>query len=179
MGKKITMKKWIALLISVIGIILVVDVSSLSTGASTLGIFYAILAGLCYSIFTVNNEVRNKELSSFISTLYIVTFSAVVINILAGFQYDLLSSLSTSQIGVVIGISLIGTILGILGYVIGIKLVGATTASVLSVFEPISGVFLAFIFLDETITKSQLIGISIVLVAIYLVITKRKIFIKN
>ncbi|MFP4456593.1 MAG: DMT family transporter [Clostridia bacterium] len=177
--KKVLLKKWIALLISLAGIIMIVDVASLSMNTSTIGMVYAILAGLCYSIFTVNNDVNNNEISSFISTLYIITFSAVVVNILAGLQFERWLSFTTPQIGVVVGISLIGTILGILGYVIGIRLVGATTASVLSVFEPISGVILAFLFLDESIIPIQLLGMNIVLIAVYLIVTERKIIRKN
>lgn len=174
MKRKITRNKWIALIISIIGIILVVDINNLSLSCSSEGMFYVLVAGLLYSLFTVSNEVSGGNIDGFISTLYITTFSALTINMLAGFKIDYWFSLTNEQLGVVFGISVVGTIIGILGFIIGIKLVGATSASVLSVFEPISGVLLAFIFLNETVTYIQILGIIIVLIAVYLVSLEQK-----
>jgi len=143
------------------------------------GMIFAIIAGLCYSIFTVNNEVNKDQTSGYTTTLYTITFSGLTMGVLASTQLNNWLAFNFNQIKVITGISLIGTILGILCFVVGIKLVGATTASVVSVFEPLSGVFLAYIFLDETISFIQSIGIMIVLVAVYLVTTKRKLAIKN
>jgi len=177
--KKITIRKWFALLVSLIGITLVVDITNLSMADSYKGMIFAIIAGLCYSIFTVNNEVNKDQTSGYTTTLYTITFSGLTMGVLASTQLNNWLAFNFNQIKVITGISLIGTILGILCFVVGIKLVGATTASVVSVFEPLSGVFLAYIFLDETISFIQSIGIMIVLVAVYLVTTKRKLAIKN
>jgi drug/metabolite transporter (DMT)-like permease len=177
--KKIAIRKWFALLVSLIGIAFVVDITNLSMADSGKGMIFAVIAGLCYSIFTVNNEVNKDQTSGYTTTLYTITFSGLTMGVLASTQLNNWLAFNFNQLKVITGISLIGTILGILCFVVGIKLVGATTASVVSVFEPLSGVFLAYIFLDETISFVQSIGIMIVLVAVYLVTTKRKLAIKN
>jgi len=177
--KRISIRKWIALFISLIGITLVIDITNISISDSGKGMIFAVLAGLCYSIFTVNNGINKNNISGFTTTLYTITFSGLTMGFLASIQLNGWLAFNLSQIQVIIGISLIGTILGIFCFVEGIKLVGATTASVVSVFEPLSGVFLAFVFLDETISYIQSLGIAIVLLAVYLVTTKRKLAIKN
>ena len=177
--KRISIRKWIALFISLIGITLVIDITNISISDSGKGMIFAVLAGLCYSIFTVNNGINKNNISGFTTTLYTITFSGLTMGFLASIQLNGWLTFNLSQIQVITGISLIGTILGIFCFVEGIKLVGATTASVVSVFEPLSGVFLAFVFLDETISYIQSLGIAIVLLAVYLVTTKRKLAIKN
>jgi drug/metabolite transporter (DMT)-like permease len=177
--ESISKQKWFALIMTMMGIVLVLDIGSASIGISLRGLLYAIGAGFMYSLFTINNHARKSKVNSFVSTMYITTFAAIVLNIITGFQVSLWFSLSTNQWMIVLGISIVGTIIGILGFVHGIKLVGATTASVLSVFEPLSGVLLAFLFLNESISLLQILGITVILISIILVSKEKSKMIKK
>ncbi len=65
-------------------------------------------------------------------------------------------------------LGIFGTAIGFVWYYEGIERIGTTRAALFINFVPISGIFLAFILLDEPITRSLLIGTAMVLSGVYL-----------
>jgi drug/metabolite transporter (DMT)-like permease len=61
-----------------------------------------------------------------------------------------------------------GTVLGFVWYYEGIKKLGPSKASLFINFVPISAILMAFLFLDEPLTFSLLVGALLVTAGVYL-----------
>ena len=66
------------------------------------------------------------------------------------------------------GIALLSTVIAIITFFAGLERVGPTNASVLSTFEPVTTVILAFLFLGEEIGPMRVVGGILILVAVIL-----------
>jgi drug/metabolite transporter (DMT)-like permease len=63
-------------------------------------------------------------------------------------------------------IAVFSTVIAIVGFFIGMRILGAADASTLSTLEPVVTIALAAIFLGERLQPSQLIGAAVVLGAV-------------
>jgi drug/metabolite transporter (DMT)-like permease len=61
-----------------------------------------------------------------------------------------------------------GTVLGFIWYYEGIKAIGPSRAAVFINFVPVSGVFLGWLLLDESINLSLILGAVLVMGGVYL-----------
>ena len=77
-------------------------------------------------------------------------------------------SLTPMAWGLTILISFLTSIFGNAFLQLGVKYCGATTASILCTFEPITSVILGIIFLNESLTIFKLIGCGLIVLAVLL-----------
>ena len=56
--------------------------------------------------------------------------------------------------------------LAIVGFLVGLRWVGATRASMMSTFEPVVTVLLAAVWLGESVSMSQLLGGALILAGV-------------
>jgi drug/metabolite transporter (DMT)-like permease len=70
-------------------------------------------------------------------------------------------------------LALISTILAIGTLFAGIKLLGAPTAAMLSTLEPVVTIVLSMMILHQSVTKIQLIGGALILIAVVIVAIER------
>lgn len=172
--EKITKKKLTALIFSSFGIIMLID--KVSYG-NTVGIFLATLSGITYGLFLVYLDKSGfKHMDAFKCTFYISLFNIVGIFFFGKFTGDLTFALDLSAWLITILISFLTSIFGNAFLQLGVKYCGATTASILCTFEPITSVILGIIFLSEHITIFKFLGcIFIILAVVLLSINDKKI----
>lgn len=172
--EKITKKKLTALVFSSFGIIMLID--KVSYG-NTVGIFLATLSGITYGLFLVYLDKSGfKHMDAFKCTFYISLFNIVGIFVFGKFTGDLTFALDLSAWLITILISFLTSIFGNAFLQLGVKYCGATTASILCTFEPITSVILGIIFLSEHITIFKFLGcIFIILAVVLLSINDKKI----
>lgn len=164
--EKITLKKLLALTLSTIGIFMLVDEI---TGGSTYGIFLAALSGITYGLFLVYLDKSGfKHMDPFKCTLYISLFNIFGLFAFGKYTGDLTFSLTPLAWGLTILISFLTAIFGNAFLQLGVKYCGATTASILCTFEPITSVILGIMFLSESITILKLIGCGFIVIAVLL-----------
>ena len=164
--EKITLKKLSALIFSMIGIVLLVDEV---TGGSALGIFLAALSGITYSLFLVYLDKSGfKHMDPFKCTLYISLFNIVGLFVLGKVSGQLTFALTPMAWGLTILISFLTSIFGNAFLQLGVKYCGATTASILCTFEPITSVILGIFFLNESMTIFKIIGCGLIVLAVLL-----------
>lgn len=72
------------------------------------------------------------------------------------------------------GIAVIATMLPVATFLAGLKIIGATDASLLSTFEPVVTVVLAALLLGEKVQPMMVIGGVLILVAVLLIVKKKK-----
>lgn len=170
--EKVTFKKLLALILSSIGIILLVDKM---VAGSSFGIFLATLSGITYGLFLIFLDKSSfKHMDPFKCTLYISLFNIVGLFIFGKFTGKLNLNLTYFAWILTILISFLTSIFGNAFLQLGVKYCGATTASILCTFEPITSVFLGVIFLNENITFLKLLGCSFIIVAVILLSINNK-----
>ena len=150
-----------ALILSLLGILLVIDVQS---GGQMTGILLAILAAVIYAVYIMAGAKVTQGTDIRVSSTVIITSAAVVYGVY-GAWHGL--SLPNSEMGWVgsIGLALIGTVVAVWAFFEGVKRIGAVDASMLSTLEPVVTVILAWVLLGERLTALNLCGGALILVA--------------
>lgn len=162
--ESITRQKVLALILALAGTFLTIG---LSGGGQPLGILLAMTAPLIYSAYILTGSKLTKQAGVF-STSTVVILSAGVVFGLAVLIQGLNLPRTLAGWGSVLAISLGSTVLAVNLFFAGLKQVGPTNASVLSTFEPVTTVLLAFIFFGEEIGPMRVVGGLLILVAVIL-----------
>jgi len=137
------------------GLILVLGLNL--KGVNLMGILLAIGASVTYSLYIVAANFVLKEISPLLSSAVIASSAAVtygLIGVASGFTWHLSS---TTWLGI-LGIAFFCSILAMLTFFYGVKLIGPTSASVISSLEPIMTIAFAALFFQERLTLLQSLG---------------------
>jgi len=130
--------------------------------ANLMGLLIAFSAASVHSVNILAGNRILKTLSPLLSTASITTGAALTYGLIvlsSGFTRELSQ---TTWMGIA-GISFFSTIIAMLSFYKGMQLVGASTASILSMLEPVMTGVLAYLFLGERLTLLQGIGGGLVI----------------
>ncbi|MES2503426.1 MAG: EamA family transporter [Myxococcota bacterium] len=129
-----------------------------------LGIVLAAGSGLGYACYIFSSKSIKNNLSPMVSTFWVCFGCTITFVLEAGFQQHTLIWPETSDAWMLIaGFALFGTVLPIFLFLMGIKTLPASKASIISVLEPVAVLVLGVCVLGESITGIQLIGAAIIL----------------
>lgn len=134
-----------------------------------LGLLWIGLAAASYSCFTLLGRKTTRTHDSIAVTTYAITFCALFLILLNPPVYLVDGSMSSGMWLVAFGLSFIATVMAILLYVVGIKSIGASVTAVLSAFEPLSGLVVAFLLLGERLSLTQTAGITLIIFAVLMI----------
>lgn len=152
-------KNLMAIFLALIGVIVFL-VKSLVLVAS--GFLVGVLSGLLFAVFSV----MNKKLVHYISAISI-TFYQNFIAAVAAFIFFLpdfhIPSISTIMLLMLLGVFSTG--LAHTLFVFSMNKISARTAGVFAMLEPVYGLLLAFIFLNESLKIYQILGSCLIIVA--------------
>ena len=161
--EKLTRVKIIALALATTGVALIVD----PQGGQWTGILLAIGAAAIYSVYIIVGTGVMKQVSAM--------SSSTVIFASAGLVYGALMTVNgphwpTSVNGwlAVAAITLIATVIAVVTFLAGLKLIGPTDASMLSTLEPVVTVVLAALLFQEKLQLIALLGGGLILAAVIL-----------
>ena len=141
---------------------------------SLIGILLALGSGMTYAFYMVAVDKWGiKDLHPMVFSLYTCLFVSV---------YTFLYGLMTNQ--VTFGLTPLSWVFTFLVAVsvsiganaflqVGIRHTGASTAAILSMFEPITSVVCGILILRESLSGTKLLGCSLILIAVYLLTRKR------
>ncbi len=147
-----------------IGIILLGLALLADHGSGTLtlsGFAFAILSGLGYAIYVMVG--KKVEVSPILSTFLLCTGSTVLFMFMAFYERGAFSLPLPSDWISAIMLGVVCTLLPILLLLKAMQTISVTKASILGVLEPIATVIIGILFLEETITNQQWLGIAIVI----------------
>ncbi|MBM4347397.1 MAG: EamA/RhaT family transporter [Deltaproteobacteria bacterium] len=156
--------KVLALILALAGTFLTIG---LSGGGQPLGIALAMTAPFIYSAYILAGSKGTKQ-AGVLMTSTIVILSASVVFGLAVLIQGLNLPRTLVGWGSVVAIALGSTVIAVSTFFAGLERVGPTNASVLSTFEPVTTVILAFLFLGEEIGLMRVVGGFLILVAVIL-----------
>lgn len=150
-----------------------------SEAVNPIGVWFSIASAFVYALFIVVIN-RSKEISSISNSL--LTFYALLVGTVVFFTrsifsgVDLMTGLDGGMAWLnLIGLAILPTIVSTATLAIATRNIGATKASVLGVFEPITAILVGTLVFGEALTPNIIMGIliSIVAVTFMIIVTKR------
>jgi len=139
------------------------------------GALWALVAAISYSLYVIINQETGKKVGSILFTTYSVTFSFLFINIhYLITEPTFTGSISEEGLFIVVLIAVFCTALPLLLFSEGIKQIGASRASLISMSGPVITAIFAYLLLNETFSFQQVIGATGV-ICILALLEKKKV----
>lgn len=172
-----TWQVWLAILATFVGVLILAQSDDTQT-IDPIGVLLALGSGLSYAIFIVivNSSRIIRPISSTMLTFYSLSVGMVIfyINTLLS-PNDLTTGINGSSAWLcLVGLAILPTIISTTTLALSTRKIGATKASVLGVFEPITAIMVGTIAFNEPITTNIIVGISIAIAAIIFMIMATK-----
>lgn len=160
-----TKNKIIALLVSITGVYILIGVKT--EGLHLGGVILAIASGFCYAacVMGMNNK-EIKKLSNLVTVFYFSLFAGVSLIIFTLLSGKFIFPMNTQTTTSIVGISLISTIVSIGLFVKALKIIGASSTSILGTFEPIISIIMGILLFNEKLTITLIIGTILILTSV-------------
>ena len=170
LNETVTLKQFIGLIMGFIGVVILVNPDSSST--SLISAVLCLMGAACYSFSTVFIQKNSAKTNKLVLIGWSIIFSVFLMIPMTLFylpstvpSFD--AFLSVLWLG---GVS---TGLAFLGYVRLIEKIGAVKTSTVAYFLPVFGIIWGYIFLEEKITTSIVIGCITILLGVFLATSKK------
>ena len=168
---------WLAIVATFVGVIIMTQ-SGDTHHINPLGVVLSIGSALVYALFIViiNRSHAISAIPSSLLTFYTLCVGAVVFLTRIGMSgTDMLAGITTKLDWLnLVGLALLPTIVSTATLAVATRNVGATKASVLGVFEPITAILVGTLVFGEALTDNIIIGITIAMVAVTFMIISTK-----
>lgn len=160
--------KWINGLIVIIGIILLTKVYTLdSESINSLGVLAGLASGLSYAIFLFSFK-KAALIGNARSTLTIAFFIFSLVLFLLIDHKEAVDVIYSKDLGWVILLGLLGGGISFFIYVIGLRGIRPSTASITAMAEPITATLIGVLYLHNRLSFIQVLGIGLILFSILL-----------
>lgn len=171
--EKLSKNKVGALILSAVGVYLLVGVSN--SGINLKGVGLALVSGVSYSccILSMNNKAI-KTLDNKVMTFYFSLFAGSTITLLSYFNGGLTLHFNRELIFSYFGLSVVSTIIATILLIKAVKVIGATSASILGTFEPIVSLILGVALFNESITSIMIFGTILILFSVIIISMESK-----
>jgi drug/metabolite transporter (DMT)-like permease len=136
-------------------------------GGEWRGILLALSAAGIYSIYIIVGAGVMRQVSAVQSSMVIFTSAGLVFGALTAISGPHWPVTSAGWLAVA-GVTLIATVVAVVSFLAGLKLIGPTDASMLSTLEPVVTVLLAALLFGEMLQPTSLLGGGLILVAVLL-----------
>jgi len=165
-------REWLAMFLALLGVALTIGgaggMDMEHGGVDPLGVVMVIGSATWYSVYIVISDRYVHLAGAWISTAWIA-LGASVSFMLAGLVSGSLNwLLPASGVAIILAMIFLSTIMALGTFLAGMRLVGPTTASLLSTLEPVFTVLLAVLLLQEALRPLQIVGGGLVLAAVVL-----------
>lgn len=162
--EKFKIKKFLYLMVTTIGVFIMLDIKVGSI--NTIGVVLVLLSALCYAIYVLgasNDKVKNID--SYVMTFYISIISAIVGSTTGIVTNSFNNPINFYGIISILLIAFISTVVALMAFLKGVKLIGPTNSAIFSALEPIVSLVLGVIILGESISFKIIIGSTIIILA--------------
>jgi drug/metabolite transporter (DMT)-like permease len=159
--ERFTIQKGLALIICSAGLVLLLGASF--EGARLEGVLSVLGAAVIYSCYIIIGNRILKNLDPLVTSFYVCSSAGLAFLIYGLARGELLFDMSTSGWLSILGIAVLPTLFGVIGFFAGLRLIGATNASIISMLEPLITVVLSALLLGERITALQGSGGAVLL----------------
>ncbi len=158
-------KGWLALCLSIAGVILIIDPGKLDISLKLTGIIAGMLSGISYAFQIMTSKYISKSYSGYSQAFWSFMIAMLLLLPAAAVPLDIV----LGNIVYLILLAIFPTILAISLYFNGLNKVRASSASILGLIEPVSAVILSFLILHERISIPIMMGGALILAGAALV----------
>ena len=168
---------WLSIAATFGGVIIMTQGSG-GDSINPVGVALSLGSALVYALFIViiNRSKAIAQISNTLLTFYSLTVGAIVFWGKISFSDTAISAgIATGSDWLnLVGLALLPTIVSTATLAIATRNIGATKASVLGVFEPITAILIGTLMFGEPLTTNILLGIGIAIVAVTFMISATK-----
>lgn len=168
--EKITVVKWISLVLVILGCAFVTGIVGDASALHLRGILTGLGAGLGYALYSIFSRCAiEKGYHSFTILFYTFLFAAIGVMPLADLR--LIGSVifsAPAKVGFALVFGLISTVLPYLIYTIGLIYVENGKAAIIAAVEPVMATLLGVVLYQEKLSLWNMLGILLVFVSIVL-----------
>ena len=178
--QKISLSTALAILISLGGVVLLANPGP-GANVSTRGVTLVILSALSYALYMIFiNKTSLQQLSGPTLTFYSLLFGITVMVVKVGWLTEL-QPIPMTPMGLVCatGLSVFPTIVSILTVAVAVQLIGSVPVSILGALEPVTGVLVGVLIFGEILTFKAVLGIVLILAAVFVLVSHPRKLIKN
>ncbi len=168
-GERLDGLRWAALALSMLGLVLTLAGAGDLGDVDALGIVLSVLAAFAQAFYVLAArhgfpDIEPIEASA--STMGLAAIGYVAIALVTGQLAALGAPLASGEaLASVVAAGIVGAAIPTLCFIIGIRLLGAPRAAILATLEPVVGVTLAAVLLNERPAPMQIAGGALILLA--------------
>lgn len=152
--------KLLAVILVTIGIIMFAEINS---KGDKVGIILALLSGIFYSFYIIYLDASRLDRMNYLKLTFYLTLTMSASSLIFGLSVHGIDFDMTPKAWIYSGIiSLLATLIAAPMLQAGIKYEGASTAGILSAFEPMTTTALGAVFLSEHLGAVQLAGCGLI-----------------
>ena len=176
--ERLTGMQWFGIALAFFGVTIVIsrgDVMNMLINLSNAmgkGELLMLGAVLSWSIYTILGRFTLNKLSPLVATTYATCIGFVLLLVVTLYQYSNMPTqvfselLSWKNAAAILYLGILGTVLGFVWYYQGVAVIGASRAAIFTNLVPVFGVLLGFLFLNEAILWSMIIGGLITIIGV-------------
>lgn len=168
---------WLSIIATFAGVVIMTQGSGTET-INPVGVWLSLGSALVYALFIViiNRSKTISSVSSSVLTFYsLMVGSAVFMTKILVSDIDMMVGIDNGMAWLnLVGLAIFPTIVSTASLALATRNIGATKASVLGVFEPITAILVGTLFLGEALTTNIIVGIVISIVAVTFMIISTK-----
>lgn len=179
-GEKITAKKGIALIISLAGLIFIMNPFNMDSGENFKGILFSLTSAVFFGIYSAYGKRRIGKYGGIAQTsISFIIGSLILMCMLLFIGRPIISGITIDNIVLVIYVSIFVTGIGYFAYFKAMEKSNAVFASLVFFVKPALAPIFAVLILSESITWNVIIGILLILIGSYITLGTGKLLEKG
>lgn len=166
--EKLTKQKIIALGVSLLGIIIIINPFGISEGNTVMGMIFTLISALTFGLYSAIGKRKIEKIGGLAQTsISFLLGSAGLLVILLVTGKPIMEGITMNTLPVILYVGIIVTGLGYLFYFKAMEFGGAAKASIVFFLKPVFAPIVAVIMFHEIITINMYIGIAFILMGSY------------
>ena len=168
---------WLSIILTFVGVVIMTQSDSTQT-INPIGVILSLGSALVYALFIViiNRSKIISNISNSLLTFYALTVGAIIfLGKITLSDIHITTGLTGNMAWLnLVGLAILPTVVSTATLAIATRNIGATKASVLGVFEPVTAILIGTVVFGEALTTNIIVGILLSITAITFMIAKTK-----
>lgn len=168
---------WLSIFLTFVGVVIMTQ-SGTSQTVNPTGVLLSLGSALVYALFIViiNRSKVIHTISNSLLTFYALSVGAVVfLGKIAAADITITAGIAGSTAWLsLVGLAIFPTVVSTATLAVATRNIGATKASVLGVFEPVTAILIGTVVFGEALTANVIVGILLSIAAITFMIAKTR-----
>jgi drug/metabolite transporter (DMT)-like permease len=161
-----SVRKWIAIALVMVGIVLLTRVYDAGAADVTLlGVAAGLLAGACYALFIFGFKYATPHGSP--PAILVIAFAVLAAALIWPSNAGQVGAvLSAPELPLFVALGVLGAGLSFILYVVGLSETAPAVASIVAMIEPVTASLFGVLVLSESLTATQLVGMALILLTV-------------